>query len=75
MSLAQAAAPGSSGAIESYSGPEAAAPAGFMPLAPSSAYPYPVRFMHDPRLPIVHSHASPGPEPRALRSRQRACAG
>ena len=49
--MTQAAAPGASGAIESYSGPDAAAPAAFMPLAPSAAYHYPVHPAHDSCLP------------------------
>lgn len=40
--LTQAAADASS-AIESYTGPQAASPASFMPLAPSVMFPYPVR--------------------------------
>ena len=61
VSLTQAAAPGASGAIESYSGPDAAAPAAFMPLAPSAAYPYPVRSAHTSCKPMTHSHASACP--------------
>ena len=61
VSLTQAVAPGASGAIESYSGPDAAAPTGFMPLAPSAANPYPVQSAHTSRKPMTHSHASACP--------------
>lgn len=57
VTLTQA-AQGGSGAIESYSGPQAAAPASFMPLAPSVMYPYPVR---PPKAPPHNSHERPCP--------------